>query len=79
MLTKEAIAEYIKKGGSSCPYCGEDNVEGDGVDVEAGKAVQEVYCLGCGATWNDTYKLVGVVEVHPPADSGEEEEEEEDD
>jgi hypothetical protein len=53
--------QYVKKNGGVCPHCGEDQIEGESVEIDGGEATQDVSCLGCGATWTDLYKLVGYI------------------
>ena len=42
----------------TCPECGQGNVEGDSVDVDAHGAEQECHCLDCGAVWYLKFKAV---------------------
>jgi len=53
--------EYLAYGGNHCPACGDPDISGDEVTVDAGYAWQEVTCNACGAEWTDQYKLVGYV------------------
>lgn len=48
--------EYLNNP-SCCPYCGSEDLEGDYVDIECGRASQVVSCLTCGAEWVDLYQL----------------------
>lgn len=50
---------YAKNGGTYCPACGSWDINGDAVDIDKGKATQEVHCGECGAEWTDTYTLSG--------------------
>lgn len=50
-----------------CPHCRcEDGVEGGSWNCEAFEAWQECSCNTCGATWNDTYRLVGHSDLEVP-------------
>ena len=51
--------EYRQNGGCSCPFCGNSDVEGGFVEVDAGTAWQKVKCNGCGKEWHDVYNLDG--------------------
>lgn len=51
--------QYVAVDGLKCPNCHKDTIEGDSWNSEAGHAWQDCSCLTCGATWNDTYKLIG--------------------
>jgi len=64
-LTEAQKAQYVKDGGLRCPFCGGDNVGGDSVDVQAGRAAQEVGCDDCGAEWCDVYTLTGITDHAP--------------
>jgi hypothetical protein len=55
-MTNKAM--YIKAKGLSCPFCGGDSLEGGFVEIQAGKAFQQVACCECGNTWQDIYELV---------------------
>lgn len=63
MLTNEQVQEYLSKSGSSCPYCGSLDMDGEKLDADGDSIVQLVTCKKCGKTWNDVYHLVGVEEV----------------
>ena len=52
--------EYVATGGSKCPHCGEEAIEGNGsIELDNGIAWQDVGCGACNNTWVDVYKLVG--------------------
>lgn len=55
-------AKHLKEG-YVCPYCGLENVEGNGVEIDGVDAMQEVNCTDCERQWFDHYKLVRVEEV----------------
>lgn len=52
-------AAYAAGGGIRCPFCGSRNIRGEHIEVEGGKAYQEVGCDDCDKSWLDEYKLVG--------------------
>lgn len=54
---------YVQKGGSCCPFCGSDQIEGSSIDVDGGHALQKVGCNDCDAEWNDVYRLSGYEEI----------------
>ena len=58
-LTVREHQQYVKQGGSRCPYsdCEYDHVEGSSVNIEDGNAFQEINCLQCGRQWTAVYKL----------------------
>lgn len=62
-MIKMSKKEYAENGGINCPCC-EGDVEGSGVEVEAGMAYQEMNCTECDATWNDVYKLISYEELN---------------
>ena len=53
--------QYAKDEGRHCPYCRNADVAGDHIEVEAGGAVQPIYCPACGHSWYDCYELTGYV------------------
>ena len=58
MIHKQA---YIKNKGTLCPFCGTESVQGGFVEIEAGKAFQDMNCTECGGDWQDVYQLVDVM------------------
>ena len=56
-VTTEMTKRYLKGGATRCPFCGSDQIEGDGFDVENLHAWQEMTCLCCDADWRDVYRL----------------------
>jgi hypothetical protein len=53
-------SEYTQKGGTICPYCQSEEIEGvSGVGMEAGEAWQTIRCLSCSKSWDDVYRLAG--------------------
>lgn len=60
-LTAKQVKEYISSGGTVCPYCECDQLEGiAGVEVNDGVGYQGVKCTECGKTWTDIYRLVNL-------------------
>ena len=55
MLNKKA---HIKGKGLSCPFCGTSSIQGSFIEIETGKAFQQMGCTECGAEWQDVYKLI---------------------
>ena len=51
--------EYVKIGGTVCPFCGSDNVSGTEIDVDSGCAWQDAGCDDCHKSWRDQYVLTG--------------------
>ncbi len=58
------VAAYLKAGGCRCPFCGSEDVVGEGVEIDEGGATQEVSCSTCDRTWSDDYKLTGFREIN---------------
>lgn len=56
-MTKEQKESYIQSGGACCPFCGSEDLDGHGVDINSGTASQEVMCTDCGEGWFDVYTL----------------------
>lgn len=53
------VAAYRRAGGCRCPSCGNADVVGDSVELDAGIAWQEVSCSACDKAWRDEYSLTG--------------------
>jgi len=53
------VHEYVERKGVGCPYCSCGDVVGAHVEIEAGRASQEVTCTGCARSWVDLYALTG--------------------
>jgi transposase-like protein len=59
-LAKETIRKYVASGGTFCPFCKGNNIEGQDLDFEGGVILQRVVCLDCGKEWKDCYRLSGI-------------------
>lgn len=57
---------YTAAAGHVCPACRGENISAGSFDAEGSHAWCEVTCESCGATWNDTYKLTGYVDLRLP-------------
>jgi formate dehydrogenase maturation protein FdhE len=60
MMDKE---QYIKTKGLTCPFCGSESIEGGFVEIDTGKALQEIACNQCRSKWQDVYELVDMVPI----------------
>jgi hypothetical protein len=67
-VSRKTKKEYIKAGGSFCINCGSGNISAGKVESEGREAWQPVVCYGCGAEWNDIFRLVGVDDIRLPGD-----------
>ena len=52
---KEHVAE-----GTTCPFCGEEDVIGDSIDVMGNKVTQDVRCSSCDKQWQDEFVLTSI-------------------
>lgn len=59
-MTKEQKESYIQSGGARCPFCGSEDLDGHGVNIDSGTASQEMMCTDCGQGWFDIYTLTNV-------------------
>jgi len=50
-------AQYIACGGSRCPQCHSNDIEGDDTNFDSGSVSQRVSCNNCRAQWYDVYAL----------------------
>ena len=59
-IDKEA---YIKNGGTGCPYCGSDNLEGGQYLSDDNGICQMITCLNghCQRSWYDSYTLTDII------------------
>ena len=53
----ELLHYYILSGGSICPYCLSDDIEGGFVEIKGDGAYQDVGCKDCDAQWQAVYQL----------------------
>ena len=60
-LTEKQKKAYIEGGGVSCPFCGSSDIEGQFVEVDAGRATQPMGCLKCDHQWTDQYVLADLI------------------
>jgi hypothetical protein len=52
--------EYANKNWSKCPNCeSARTTAGNTTDADANWLLMRVECSACGATWEDSYELVG--------------------
>ena len=57
-------AEYLRRDGVSCLYCGSNDIESLGsIQVDEGYAWQEIQCNKCEKCWRDVYDLADVEEM----------------
>ena len=61
ILTDEQRIAYVLNGGSSCPLCGDETIDGTSVQIDNGTAWQNVSCNECNAEWQDIYSLTDVI------------------
>jgi hypothetical protein len=59
-LSDDAVRHYIEGGGARCPFCESEQIEGGPVEIDYGRAFQEMGCIDCDKTWNDVYALTGI-------------------
>ena len=52
--------KYLLNGGAKCPSCESMRLEGGNLEADGNEVYQGITCLGCGATWEDRYKLEGI-------------------
>jgi len=59
--------EYIESAGNSCPNCRcNDSVNADQTFANGDSAWCNCDCSECGATWTDSYRLVGYNSLEIP-------------
>lgn len=52
--------KFVSEHLTRCPYCGSDEIEGEGIDYDWSDAnpkemAEPVRCLDCGQTWTDVF------------------------
>lgn len=62
-LTEKQKEAYIESGGCCCPFCSSRDVDGQFIEVDAGRATQPMGCLNCGGQWTDQYVLDDVIPI----------------
>ncbi len=55
--------EYVKQGGSKCPWCESMELDGSGFEFDANAVWQEVNCGDCKNRWIDIFTLTAVESV----------------
>jgi len=63
------LKRYIRNGGSACPVCAGSDFEGGAVEIDAGYAIQPIYCNECGASWADRYRLSDIEFEQPEGET----------
>jgi len=58
--------EHVEQGGTQCPFCNSEQLEGLPIDVVNGRALQEIYCVDCQASWTDIYTLTSYTIIEEP-------------
>ena len=53
------VAAWLPARGCCCPFCGDADIVGLSVEIDAGIAWQEVSCSACDKAWRDEYSLTG--------------------
>lgn len=69
--------EYVRREGRHCPVCGSIVMEAEPIRVDHNELWRRVKCP-CGATWEDRYELVGLLDLRltePPKNENENENE----
>lgn len=56
---RAGLGEYLRSGGTRCPMCNFDQLEGDSCEIDGGTMRQQVICSSCETTWYDIYRLEG--------------------
>ena len=49
--------EYLESGGTICPFCKHNQIEGGPVEILDGTAEQKQGCLKCNRTWTAVFQL----------------------
>ena len=52
---------YVDGKGLACPFCKAGSVQGGFIEVDAGKAFQEMGCTECEGAWQDVYALIDII------------------
>jgi len=64
MFTQEQKDKYLATCGCECPYCGENNLSAEYIDVDGMQAWRKVACLNteCMLEWTEIYQLSDIEE-----------------
>lgn len=57
---------YAANGGEMCPFCSNEDLIGESINIDSGSATQEVFCTECEKTWFNEYRLVGYTPIEEP-------------
>lgn len=49
--------DYACDNASICPVCESGMIEGDVIDINEGRAYQDITCTECGSSWTDVYRI----------------------
>ena len=52
---------HIKEKGLICPFCESSSIQGGFIEIEEGKAIQQMGCADCEAKWQDIYELIDMI------------------
>lgn len=59
--SKDLAKKYLDSKGLVCPFCNSNDLQaGSEIDFVADSGHQDVECLNCHHTWQDTYTLTKV-------------------
>lgn len=59
-VSDEDIQRYISSGGTECPVCRYEHLQGGPIEVNGGTCDQEMQCPECESFWKDVYTLTCV-------------------
>jgi hypothetical protein len=51
--------QYLEQGGSKCPFCGSEHIDGARLHSDYNYPWCNVVCEDCEETWTDHYELTG--------------------
>jgi hypothetical protein len=60
--TPEALRDYVRSGGTHCPFCASPKIGAIGTHHDRGRAVRIAYCQDCDKLWHEVYALIGYEE-----------------
>lgn len=64
-------AQFVRYGGSRCPFCGGHELESAEVEADGPNAWDETSCSDCGSTWSTAYKVCGYFDAQRGSGLGE--------